>query len=313
MSTSPSETSSPSELPFRLVDVLVDGLASLREDWRAHLGWSLIWIAVALTSCCGSIFVMGLLGGLVGATLGTRLEAADTMSMVLVIYAVLIPLMVGLYALHQTVAMEITRARGRGAPVTMREAIQRGLRRAPALGGHLALRAVFEGVPMILLYAGGALVAFGSLDFAAVNVRSLGPFQWAVLGGVYVVVMVLSFGYRGYYGLCYPCIVDGTGPFDAFARSRALLAGRRWQCVGMRLFVMLLWLVGYCLCTGPYFVATMGGEGPDTEMMMATLPFVLGFYAVAYVILLFDAVLEASFYVRVTKPTDTQAIARTFE
>lgn len=313
MSASPTETSIPSAEPFRLVDLFVDALASLREDWQAHLGWSLIWIAVALTSCCGSIFVMGLFGGFVGATVGARPEAADTLSMVLVIYAVLIPLMLGLYALHQAVAMEITRARGRGTPVTMRDAIERGLRRAPALAWHIALRMVFEGVPMVLLYAGGALVAFGSLDFATGHIGPLGPFQWAVLGVTYVLVLVLSFGYRGYYGLCYPCIVDGTGSFDAFARSRSLLSGRRWQCVGLRLLVMLLWLVAYGTCTGPYLVASLGDAGPDPQMIMATLPLVLGFYALAYALLLFDAVLEASFYVRVTKPTDTEAIARTFE
>jgi hypothetical protein len=304
----------PSQEPFSLLDVLTDSIATLRQDAAAHAGWTLVWIAVAGTCCCGTV----VLAGVAGAALGVATHSDTStppggaiMTMLIGLYAVMIPAMLLLYALHQSVAMEITRARLRGTPTTMRAAIEQGSKRTPALTGHMVLRTLFEGTPFVVVYALVFGVLWATTDVATAGFRHLGPVVWTALAFVYVALIVAAFAYRGFYGLAFPCIVDGAGPYAAFAASRALLAGRRWQFIRLRLAVLAGWFVAYGVCMGPYFALTLSGP-PDPRAALITLPLMLAFYGVMYLLILIDAVLEAAFHVRVTKRPDAGEIAKTF-
>jgi len=306
----------PSEEPFSLADVLTDSLASLREDIRAHAGWSLIWIALALTTCCGTSVLIGGIGAVAGvssAASGGRPSMSTLMPLVALVYLIVIPVMLALYAMQQAVVMDIVRARGRGSPTTMRQAIEHGVSRVPALLGHMALRLVFEGVPLVVVYAIVAGVVFASAgEMGPGMLARVSPVVWVLVAIVYVLLIVAAFAYRAFYGLAFPCIVDGAGPYAAFGASRALLAGRRMQFVGFRVTVTAVLLLSQCVCMGPYFVATYTHPG-DPSAALVTLPLLLGFYAVLYFILVLDGMMEAAFHVRVTRGRSVNEIAKTFE
>ncbi len=302
-------------MPFTLRDVLVDAIGALRTDWRAHVGWNVMWLCGALVSCCGCGILAAGIGAAIGGTGGGVQDptAPNTILLVLLVYAVLLPLMFAIYAAHQSVTMTLTRARLRGTPMTMGEGIAAGIKRAPALAMHLIVRTIVEAVPIGGLYAVAFAVvaAAGVMDVEAL--RNAGPGLWAFVGVIYVLVIVLAFGARAFVGLGFPAVVAGSGPIAALGESVRLLRGRRWQFIRYRLVVLAAWVLGYATCMGPFFLASAASPGsPNPLVALVTLPLVLGFYGLMLVFFVLDAAIEASFHVRVTRPMDVAAIAETF-
>ncbi len=301
-----------------LRDVFQEGLAALRADWTLHLAWNAIWVAVAMVSCCGFTIVLGVISAVLGITSGgggpERLTSMG--AMIAVVYAVLIPAMLGLYALHQTVTMTLVHGRARGTPVSLRDAVTWGLRRTPALVGHMLLRFFVEGTAIVGIYLSALAVVWltaedtPSLD----HLSSLGPLAWIVIGIAYVAVIVVGFGFRVFLGLAFPMIVQGGTALAAFGGSTALLRGRRWQFLRFRLVVLATWIGSYSVCVAPWLLTAIGSEGrPNPIVAIVTLVLVLGFYGVALLLFVLDAGLEAAFHERLTRPMNAAQVARTFE
>jgi hypothetical protein len=270
-----------------------------------------IFVAVAGVSCCG-------LGGGVAAAVGIAGRGEGALWAVVLVYVIVLPLMIALYAIQQAVTMELVRARARGSTPTIDGAIRRGLARTPALVAHTLLRGIVE-------VSAGALV-FAIVGTAAISLRlalhhdgSDDPFERslyvaAALVG-YLGMIVVAIALRARYGLGYPAIIDGTGPYDAFRRSIDLLAGRRWQFIRFRLAMLATWVGAYVVCMTPTIVSSLLPDGGTARIATTLVGAVLvfGFYALAYALAVFDAAAEMGFYLRVTRGFDGAELARTFE
>lgn len=303
--------------PFTLREVLGDALDALRSDWRAHVGWNLIWASVVMVSCCGTMIMVGFAGAMLGISRhggDPSARLGETSAVLALVYLVLLPLMLALYALHQSVTMTLTHAFCRGTPMSMRAAIEQGLRRTPALVAHLLLRTFVEGVPILLVYALCFGIVWGGMGVHASEMMHGGAGVGIVFVLGYVVVLAFALGVRGFLGLGFASVVDGIGPVAAFGHSVRLLRGRRWQFIRKRLAVLAAWMIAYMTCAGPFFAASFATQGhPNPTLTLLTLPFLLGFYGVMLLLVVADAALEASYHARVTRPLDAAALAATFD
>lgn len=302
---------------FRLRDVLGDAFASVRADLGAHLGWNALVLGLLAMSCCG--LSCGVLAAILGLAAGgeipqpgdpTQLQGPASVFLA-ALYALLFVLWAGLYAVHQSVTYALAYARARGTPLTMRAAIQAGLRRTPTVLAHFGIRFVVEGVPIVILDAGIFGVMWATTG-QIVDFRQLGAPAWSAIAAMALLGTTGTYAYRAFFGLSTTAVAVGAhGPVRAFGASRELLRDHRWKFVGLRVFVLLVWALAYGVLMGPVVALSSGGASPAASLV--TLPLMLLFYLVMLGIMAFDAILETCFYDRLARPLDTATLARTFE
>jgi hypothetical protein len=303
-----------SDTTFTLMDVFGDALQRARAAWATHLAFGIVFVALVLLSCCGSSCIV--VPFVAFADPGATGDEPPLAAMI-AIYAVFAVVSVFLGALHEAVTLHVSFATDRGEDASLRRALEASVRRWPSLTGTVLLRTLTDvGLPVaagtvlaVVSAAAGGGASEGArvliaLTMTLVYFTSLG---WALLT-------------RAHFGLAMCCAVrEELGPRAAFARSHALLRGRRWHFLAFRLAYFVAGFALYCFSFAPFFAFALSmpqravGGDPADPMVLWVFPLLFLVYAVLLALYTFDSILLAAYHARSWRPLDAEAVARVFE
>jgi hypothetical protein len=306
--------------PFTILDVLGDAWGSLRRTVWTHVGWNVVFVVLLLFCACGACGVMTPGYGLVATAEGEEGAALGGVALLLVAYAVLLALMLGMMALHQAVTLAITAADLRGQPVDLATALRAGIARVAPMTGAMILRLIADMVVWVLVMGGltSAFVAAFRAGFGADDVReAFGAGLVTAFLVAYAASLAWMLVVRAVLGLSGPCVQnERLGPLAATRRSIALLAGRRMQHIGLRVVWAVIAIALYAITYAPAIVGLLLprwlGNDLGALVMLLVFPYLLAWYFFALHLLSFDTVLEGAVHARLTRERTAADIADVF-
>jgi hypothetical protein len=302
---------------FTLVDAFQDAFANLRATWALHFAFCAVFIVMLGGSCCGVCCLLTPVFALFGIAVPDGAPDTDPPTMLMVVvYAVFLVAYVALFALHEGVTLEVTHAQVRGETPALRTAIDKVLRRAPAILGGVLLRLAIDFAPAALVVSLGAAVLAGVTP--STDAESMRTSTAVAITVAYFAFLAWALFTRAHFGLALSCLIrDGLGPLAAFERSLVLSKGRRWHFLAFRLAYFVVVFIAYVLALSPFVALTVLRPGwfdhqTNAAANAIVYPVLAALGALALALYALDTILVATYHARLARPLDASDVAKVF-